>query len=239
MSASHRPYPRVYPALYWGVRGLMRALVWLLTSRVVVEGASHIPATGPFMLATNHLSYLDSPLMFVAVPRIMYFLAGEKYASHLFFGLILRVGGAIFVQRGEVDRAALRQASAALRDGNCLTVAVEGTRSKTGALIPGKTGAAYLATRENALIVPAAIWGSEQIGPAWKKLQRARVHIRFGEPFRLPEGRARAEALDAHTDEIMTTIAAMLPEGYRGAYRDHPLLREKLSPESLIGQSAL
>jgi 1-acyl-sn-glycerol-3-phosphate acyltransferase len=195
---------------------------------VIVEGRANIPQTGAFLLATNHLSYLDSFTMAIAMPRILYFLAGEKYQHHI-FASVMDIAGAIYVRRGQVDREALRQATAVLEDGRFLWVAVEGTRSKTGALIEGKTGAAYLATRAAVPIVPAVMWGTEKIGPEWKRFRRGGpAYVRFGPPFHLPEGRARSEDLDRYTDEIMTTLAAMLPEAYRGVYKDHPRLVDKL-----------
>jgi 1-acyl-sn-glycerol-3-phosphate acyltransferase len=195
---------------------------------MIVEGREHIPPTGAFVLVTNHLSYLDSPIVFMAMSRIIYFLAGERYQHHI-FAPILEIAGAIYVQRGEVDREALRQSMAVLEDGHCLVVAVEGTRSKTGGLLEGKTGAAYIATRAAAPIVPVVVWGTERIGPAWKRLRRGdHAHVRFGPIFRLPEGRARSADLGTYTDEIMTTLAAMLPESYRGVYREHPQLAAKL-----------
>ncbi len=103
-----------------------------------------------------------------------------------------------------------------------LAVAVEGTRSHSGGLAEGKTGAAYLATRANVPLVPAVTWGTENIIPAWAHLRRADVYVVFGEPFRLPEGRARSAELEAYTEDIMVRLARMLPEQYRGVYREHP-----------------
>jgi len=80
----------------------------------------------------------------------------------------------------------------------------------------------------NAVIVPVVLWGTENVSAAWKTFSRADVHVKFGTPFRLPEGRARTAKLDEYTDEIMTTLAAMLPDAYRGVYKDHPLLAKKL-----------
>src|SRR5574341_404305 len=218
------PYPGVNLSLYRAAQVVMRLLAGQLIRRIEVTGIENVPAQGGFILATNHLNYLDSPIVFLSVPRMFYFLAGEKYARHLFFGPILRIGGAIFIDRGEADRDALRQALAALDDGHALGVAVEGTRSKTGGLIPGKTGAAYLATRSGAPIIPMVVWGTEQVFPTLGRLRRAVVQVRIGPPMQLPHGRARSAELDRLTDEIMVTLAAMLPEQYRGVYRDHPLL---------------
>jgi 1-acyl-sn-glycerol-3-phosphate acyltransferase len=226
----HLPrYPHVNVTLYRVARVLFRFLAALLIKKMDVQGTENLLQEGAFVLVLNHLSFLDSPLLFITVPRVIYMLAGERYQHHI-FSLLLRIGGAIFVQRGEVDRNALRQALNVLEDGHCLALAIEGTRSKTGQMIPGKTGAAYVATRSSAPIVPVAVWGTEQIFPTWKRFRRPdEVHIHFGKMFHLPEGHARSAELDAYTDDIMTTLASMLPEDYRGVYKDHPLLAQKLS----------
>jgi 1-acyl-sn-glycerol-3-phosphate acyltransferase len=205
---------------------VLRFLVRVLT-RLRVEGLEHVPPQGACLIVSNHLHYLDAVVVGVTVPRRCWTLAAEKYEGHLFFGTILKIAGAIFIDRGEVDRGALRQAFNVLEDGYGMAVAVEGTRSKTGALARGKTGAAYLATRTGAPLVPVVVWGTEQIVPAWKRLRRAEVRIVYGPPFYLPEGRARTADLETYTDEIMVTLARMLPEKYRGVYADHPLLQER------------
>lgn len=225
----HLPrYPHVNRTLYRVARMLFRLLANLLVKKIDIQGEENIPKDGPFIIATNHLSFFDSPLVFIAIPRTMYVLAGEKYQHHI-FAPILRIAGAIFVQRGEVDRNAMRQALNVLEDGRCLAIAIEGTRSRTGKLIAAKTGVAYVATRTNAPIIPTVVWGTETIMPAWKRLRRSEAHIHFGKMIRLPEGHARSKELDAYTDDIVTTMASMLPEDYRGVYSEHPLLAQKLS----------
>lgn len=225
----HLPrYPHVNVPLYRATKAFFRFLAAVSIKKTDIQGAENIPQEGAFILATNHLSFLDSPLLFIVVPRIVYLLAGERYQNHIFTP-ILNIPGAIFVQRGEVDRNALHQAMNVLEDGHCLAIAIEGTRSRTGQMIAGKTGVAYVATRSGAPIVPVVVWGTEQIVPAWKRFRRPEVHVHFGKMIRLPEGRARPGELDAYTDDIMTTMAGMLPEDYRGVYRDHPLLAQKLS----------
>jgi 1-acyl-sn-glycerol-3-phosphate acyltransferase len=224
----HLPrYPHVNVALYQAIKRVFQFLADLLIKKIDVQGADNIPQEGAFIVVLNHLSYLDSPLLFILAPRIIYMLAGEKYKRHILTPL-LRIAGAIFVQRGEVDRNALRQAMNVLQDGHCLAIAIEGTRSKTGQMISGKTGAAYIATRSNVPIVPVVFWGTEKIIPALKRMRRSEVHAHFGKMIRLPEGRARSQDLDAYTEDIMTTMASMLPEDYRGVYKDHPLLAQKL-----------
>ena len=214
---------RRYPPLHVKLYRLATGIIWLLLKLLAkphVEGRERVPMEGPVIVVTNHLHHLDVAAG-VTIPRPSWVLAAEKYEHHI-FGPILRIAGAIFIDRGEPDRSALRQALNVLEDGNALAIAVEGTRSRTGALAEGKLGTAYLATRSGATVVPLAIWGTENIIPAWKRLRRADVYIRYGEPMRFPKGKARTAELEEYTKEIMVSLARLLPEEYRGIYRDHP-----------------
>lgn len=228
-AAAEEPrYPQI-PAFWYPITlFVIETLVRLLT-RYRVEGREHLPSQGPAIFVTNHLHHLDAPMVGIALPRKTRALAAEKYETHWFFGFILKITGCIFIHRGEVDRKALKQAMNLLEDGEFLAIAVEGTRSSTGALSEGKTGAAYLATRADAPLIPCVVRGTENVIPAWKKLRRAEVVVRYGPMFQLPEGRARTEQLDTYTEEIMITLAAMLPESYRGLYAEHPKVIEKAS----------
>jgi 1-acyl-sn-glycerol-3-phosphate acyltransferase len=124
---------------------------------------------------------------------------------------------------------AMKAALAMLKSGRRLGVAPEGTRSPTGALQRGKPGAAYLADRTQVPIIPMAMWGTETVMRHWLRLRRPAVVCRIGPPFTLPrDGRAKGARLDEFTDEIMCTLAALLPPEYRGVYADHPRLREKV-----------
>lgn len=217
-------YPKLIPWLRTLTVGIIRFLVFTL-ARVNIKGIENVPAEGPVMVAVNHLHHLDAPVVGVTIPRKdTWSMAAEKYQNHVFGPILRAASAAIFIERGEVDRRALRQTLNVLEDGHCLAIAPEGTRSDTGGLQQPKTGAAYLATRSNAAIVPVAVWGTEQIIPAWSKLRRAQVHIHYGEPFYLPEGRARSQQLEAYTERIMLEIARMLPASYHGVYSGHPRL---------------
>jgi 1-acyl-sn-glycerol-3-phosphate acyltransferase len=225
VSPQDRRYPPLHPWLFRLAAAIMRLLVRLLT-RAHIEGLDRIPDSGPLIVVSNHLHYFDTAAVGATLPRPSYVLAAEKYEHHILFGPILRIAGAIFINRGEADRAALRQARAVLQDDHCLAIAIEGTRSQSGALAEGKQGTAYLATRADAPIIPVVVWGTENIIPAWFRLRRAEVHVVYGEPFRLPAGRARADDLDRYTEQIMIRLARLLPIDYRGVYRGHPLIDE-------------
>ena len=202
-------------------RGVVGFLIRLL-ARVEIEGMAHLPDQGPYLLVTNHLHWLDPPLLLAVIPHQAHVFAAEKWERHWFLGPLMRSLDAIFVQRGEVDRKALRQALAILKGGGVLGMAPEGTRSKTGGLQQGRSGAAYLAYRAGVPVVPVVTWGQKGVFPTLRQLRRARVHVVFGEPFSPPpvEGKAGAAEAHAFSEEIMYRLAAILPPEYRGVYAD-------------------
>jgi 1-acyl-sn-glycerol-3-phosphate acyltransferase len=203
------------------IRGVVGLLLRLLT-RIEVEGKEHIPAQGGYMLASNHLHWLDTPVLAVVFPHRPYVFAADKWARHFFLGPLLRSTDAIFVRRGEVDRTALRQAFDLLSGGGILGLAPEGTRSKTGALQQGRSGPAYMALRTGVPLLPVVLTGQEKALPTLRRLHRPTIHVRFGPLFQPPDvqGKATPEQVDAFTQEIMYRLAAMLPPEYRGAYAD-------------------
>ncbi len=200
------------------VRGLIR-----LFGRVDVQGLENFPEEAPYIVAINHLHWMDIPALFIILPHEVATFAAEKWERHWFVGSLLRLlGHAIFVRRGEADRKAITQAIQWLKNGGVLGIAPEGTRSRSGVLQPGKPGTAYLASRTGVPIVPVAIWGQEKF---WREVRRGRrpiIHIRVGRPFFLDgtPNRAKGERLDAYTEQIMLAIARLLPEEYRGVYAD-------------------
>ncbi len=191
-----------------------------LLARVEVEGQDHIPAP-PLLVTANHLSYFDVAAMTPYLPPGIIGLAAEKYRG-TWMEPLFRANALIWVRQFSADRDALKKALMVLEHGAALAIAPEGTRSRTGGLIQGREGAAFLATRANVPIVPAVVWGTEKV----LKRPRPRVHIRIGRPYRLPEGRAKGPQLAEYTERIMCALAALLPEEYRGVYRDHPLIEE-------------
>ncbi|OGO10751.1 MAG: hypothetical protein A2Z66_08900 [Chloroflexi bacterium RBG_13_66_10] len=207
-------------------------LLFALLTRRDVAGLENLPPSGPYILTSNHLSRLDLPLIYglIGDQRITGW-AAEKYERHWFFGALLRIGGGIFIRRGEVDRGALHAAVEWLRAGKIFGMAPEGTRSTTGSLIRAKTGAAYLANETGAPVVPVATTGTERALRTLLRMRRPRVSVRFGKPFHLPpvSEEDRTVALRRNSDEIMCQIAAMLPPEYRGVYAEHPRLKEILT----------
>ncbi|HLG75141.1 MAG TPA: lysophospholipid acyltransferase family protein [Ktedonobacteraceae bacterium] len=213
----YEPYatPRV---LYELIRYLARFIVFLI-ARVHLRGLYNVPRRGPYILASNHLSWMDVPLVPAYVPGKVVYMAKEE----LFYGKvwwITRFLGAFPVKRGEGDRQALRTADELLKKKKVLVIFPEGTRSKTHTLAKGHAGLGMIALRAGVPVVPVAIWGSEHV----LKKFGAEVTISYGAPFVLkPKGAkvTREDIADA-TEEIMRRIASMLPPQYRGEYGSAP-----------------
>jgi len=212
------------------IRIIIRALFNTLT-RVRIHGIENVPQIGGCLLAVNHLSLLEPPLVFGLLKRDkITALVAKKYRQKLFFRWLIRAVDGIWINRDETDFQALREALAFLKDGGALGIAPEGTRSQTGALIKAKTGVAYLADKAGVPVVPVAVSGTETAFAKLKRLKRPPIEIKFGKPFNLPpvKHRTRTADLQRNTDEIMCRIAALLPPVYRGVYADHPRLKELL-----------
>lgn len=229
MSGEAKVYSNKIESWYLIVRAIVGLLLKLLT-RITVEGLENIPQKGPYLLITNHLHWLDSPVIMATFPLRAVVFAAEKWQPHPFLGPLFRSLDAIFVQRGEVDRQALRQALGVLQGGGILGLAPEGTRSKTGSMQRGRSGAAYMALRTGVELVPVATYGQETFSTAMRRLRRPHIHVVYGPPFTPPvlEGKASPGEVHAFAEEIMYRLAAMLPPEYRGVYSDVPEKRPDL-----------
>jgi 1-acyl-sn-glycerol-3-phosphate acyltransferase len=189
--------------------------------KLTVYGRENLPAQGPYLVVFNHLSMVDAPVLLKTVPQQMSGFMTDKYAESPFIGRLANLMGVLWVTRGEADMDAIKAALGHLRSGGILAISPEGTRSLTGQLLPGKTGAAYLATRTGVPIVPVAMWGTEKVYANVRRLRRTPVGLAVGEPFHLPaDSRAKGEKLEEYTDLMMRRLAALLPPEYRGVYAD-------------------
>jgi 1-acyl-sn-glycerol-3-phosphate acyltransferase len=232
------PDQSVYERGRLSERGLVRlgrvfTFLYGLFATIEVRGVEHVPPGG-VIITTNHLSRFDPPLVFMTMPRRkMTAFNADTYRRNPFFRWVLTSVDVIWVKRGATSPATIKAALQALRGGSILGVAPEGTRSPTGALIEGKTGAAFLALAAGVPIVPCALTGVEKLGWAITRLRRIKLTVTFGPAFLLarPGERTRKDEqqLAAATTEIMCRIAMLLPPQYRGVYADHPRLRELLA----------
>jgi 1-acyl-sn-glycerol-3-phosphate acyltransferase len=218
-SKINRPPRHTTPRKHRVVKYLLLTLLKLI-ARVDVQGIENLP-DGAFVGVVNHLSSFDT-LTGIAIAPIVQAttFAAIEHRSDPIGGWVLDQLGVIWVHRSEADRDAIKLALEELKSGTVMAMAIEGTRSRTGGLLPGKSGPTFLASRAHVPMLPAAIWGTEKIVSNLKHLRRSEVHVRFGRPFDLPEGRASTEQLEEYTDQAMLKIAAMLPPQYRGVYAE-------------------
>lgn len=201
--------------------GILRALL-RLAARCEVSGRANIPAGGPLLVVFNHLAHLDGPLILAVMPFEVEAIGLSDLYRVPITGQLLRLYGIIPVHRDQYDREVLRRALNVLAEGRVLALAPEARQSPTHTLERGRTGAAYLALRTGAPLLPVGITGTETIYAAWRQLRRPRLTVNIGAPFYLTgplaRGAQRRAQLDAGRDEIMRRIAALLPLQYRGVY---------------------
>ena len=215
---------------------LVRTIIVLLVNLIAdveVDGYQYVPPKGGLVLATNHIGILDIVMFHYVVDRFdMFIPVAEKWGERAWIRWLGRQLNFLFVDRFNPDLPALRKMIHLMEQGNALVIAPEGTRSRTGGLIQGKPGVAYLAARSGFPVMPVAITGTEDkvVLDNLKHLRRSHFTLRAGPTFSvlpLPKEN-RDAALQAATDDIMCHIAAMLPPRYRGVYADHPRLKELL-----------
>lgn len=221
--------PGIYDVLHRVVPPVLRA-IW----RPRIEGLEHVPRTGGVILASNHLSFVDSVVIPSVVPRKVVFLAKSDYfTGHGLRGALQRAWfeglGMLPVDRDDT-RAALTSLDTALEvlgRGEAFGIYPEGTRSRDGRLYRGRTGVAHLALTAGVPIVPVGLIGTERIQPVGTSLPRlVRVTIRFGEPID-PRGRFEGVALGRArrdlTDEVMAAIQRLTGQQPTGCYNERPV----------------
>jgi 1-acyl-sn-glycerol-3-phosphate acyltransferase len=177
------------------------------------EGWDRLPA-GPCLLAANHQSLLDPPLIGAALPAEVAFVARKTLFENPVFGWVIRACHALPLDRDEADLAAIRRALAVLAEGRKLVIFPEGTRSADGALLPAKAGAGLLALKSGVPVVPIRIRGARDVLPrgGWLPTGGARIRIRFGEPLAASELDAGAGHPGRYLEasrRILAAIAAL------------------------------
>jgi len=220
-------------ALYSGATELqsrLRPAVRMVTNRLWhfdLQGFEQLPETGPAILCSNHVSFLDSAFLIIQVPRNISFVGKSEYLDSWKTRRLFPALGMIPIDRkgGEKAQTALSAAENVLQRGELFGIFPEGTRSRDGMLYKGKTGAARLAMKLDCPIFPVGIVGTREIQPPDAKVPRVggRVKITVGKPI-MPE--RYAQRSDDHVvlremiDEVMFEIQSMTGQQYRNVYAD-------------------
>ena len=198
-------------------------LVTFFTMRAVVSGMENFPKRGPALIVINHLGDADAVLIGASIPTTIDGMGKIELNDDPRAGPIFRAYGVIWVHRGRPDRRALRAALDGLEQGRMVGLAPEGRQSLSGGLEEGSEGAAFLAMKSGATIVPIAMTGTENgnIDSHLKRWKRAPVTLSVGKPFFLREQADRQAMLREGTRQIMQSLAELLPESYRGSYKSN------------------
>jgi len=204
--------------LYAILKPIAAVLAWALF-RLRARGQANVPRRGPVLLVANHLSVLDPPLVGVAAPRPLHFMAKEELFGVPGLGGLIRRLNAHPVRRDGSDGRALKAALALLAEGHALLVFPEGTRGEEGRPGPARPGAGMLAVLSGAPVVPVHVAGTSQALPRGRAWPRpARVWIAFGPPLSFKAagdagGQGRKEQYLEAAQEMMRSIRQLMDDG--------------------------
>jgi 1-acyl-sn-glycerol-3-phosphate acyltransferase len=196
MSDFDAPIRRWSESFVWAVLGS----IW----GVKVTGLDSVPRSGPLIVAFNHTSLLDGPLVgaCIAPARRPCFMGKKELFRYRWSGWFLRQAGAIPLDRGTADHGAMRAALETLSGGGSIALSPEGTRVKPGEIRTPKTGVSFLAAKTGARVQPARLIGSAEFP------RRFPLEVRFGSPLPPPAGEGREAAL-SYARSVMDAIYAL------------------------------
>jgi len=197
-----------YRLVYHGCRSAMEVFAAL-----EVEGWENVP-DGACLLASNHQSMLDPPLIGSCLPREIAFVARRTLFYNPVFGALIRACNAIPIDRENADIGAIRAALAALGAGHGLLIFPEGTRSADGRIGEAKAGAGLLACKSGAPVVPIHVRGARDVLPRGEVVPAgaARIRVQFGRPMPAADydpGREHPDRFMEASRRILTRIASL------------------------------
>lgn len=210
----------VRPLLKWVFRGLFHLL-----GRVRIVGKENIPYGKPYVVAMNHVSIFDPPFVAAFWPEYLEIIGAEDVFYKPGQGQLLKMYGVIPVHRGDYDRALLTRIIRIIKSGFPLLIAPEGRRSHVTAMQRAKPGIAYIIENTGVPVVPVGLIGTT--GDYWQRARRGErplLEMRIGRPIHLPKitsrGVERQQARQKNADLVMSYLAGLLPEEYRGVYAE-------------------
>jgi 1-acyl-sn-glycerol-3-phosphate acyltransferase len=206
---------------------LSRFLIYLWTIPEV-NGLEYLPKVGPALIVGNHLGDADVILGLAYATRSIDPVVKVELRSIPIVGWLLEIYGVIWIHRGQPDRRAIRAVLQGLAEGRVIAIAPEGRESLTGSLEEGTEGAAYIALKSEADLIPVTFTGTEnkRIFQNIRRFKRTDVSLTIGKPFRIHSFLNQRQAIAQGTKTIMQVLASQLPMAYRGYYETERLGNE-------------
>ena len=206
------------------IKRLFRGIFHLL-GRVRIVGRENIPYGKPYVVAMNHVSIFDPPFVAAFWPEDLEIIGAEDVFAKPGQGQLLKLYGVIPVHRGDYDRSLLIKIICIIKSGLPLLIAPEGGRSHVTAMRRAKPGIAYIIEQTSVPVLPVGLIGTTE--DYWQRARRGErplLEMRIGKPIHLPKitarGTARHEARQRNADLVMSYLAGLLPEEYRGVYAE-------------------
>jgi 1-acyl-sn-glycerol-3-phosphate acyltransferase len=204
-------------------KALFRA-IFRVMARVKVTGKENIPYGKPYVVAINHVSIFDPPFVGAFWPEELEMMGASDVFEKPGQGQILKLYGVIPVYRGDYDRSLLTKVIWMINSGRPMLIAPEGTRSHVPGMQRAKPGIAYIVEKTGVPVLPVAIVGTtEDFWQRAKRGERPPLEMRIGKPITLPPitlGPEKHVARQRNTDLVMSYLAGLLPEEYRGVYAE-------------------
>jgi 1-acyl-sn-glycerol-3-phosphate acyltransferase len=208
------------------LKAVFRGLFHIL-GRVAITGREHIPLGQPYVVAINHVSIFDPPFAGAFWPEVLEIIGAADVFDKPGQGQVLKMYGVTPVHRGEYDRALLDWVVRVIKSGSPLLIAPEGGRSHVTAMQRARPGIGYIVEATRVPVVPVGLVGTTD--DFWQRARRGErplLEMRIGKPLHLPpiedasRGAARREARQRNSDLVMSHLAGLLPQEYRGVYAE-------------------
>lgn len=203
--------------------------IFRMLGHVSITGKENIPYGKPYVAAINHVSIFDPPFAGAFWPDRLEIIGAADVFDKPSQGWLLKGYGVIPVHRGDYDRLLLTKIIRILKSGFPLLIAPEGGRSHVPAMRRAKPGIAYIVEQTRVPVLPVGLVGTTE--DFWQRARRGKkpaLEMRIGKPIALPDihskGTARHEARQQNADLVMSYLAGLLPEEYRGVYAESAIL---------------
>jgi 1-acyl-sn-glycerol-3-phosphate acyltransferase len=215
----------------WLARPLVRTvlrLIFYFLAPIKIAGIKNVPLHTPYIVAINHVSLFEAPFVAAYWPEQLEVIGASEIWNRPGQNILARLWGGIPVHRGDYDRAAVEGVLSALRGGYPLLIAPEGGRSHAPGMRQALPGIAYIAEQTGLPVIPVGIVGTTD--DFWQKASKGKrplLEMHIGVPIQLPQvegkGAERRESRQRNADLVMSHIAGLLPEEYRGVYAERAI----------------